>query len=296
MVSKSCAAVVLLCAAAAAAHAQQQFQVFASILDGGGRPVASLEPADVRVMENDVAATVVKAEPIAWPVKLQLLVDNGVGLGSGNLIHLRNGVRGLIEALPAGIELTLVTTAPQPRTVVRPTSDREAMLKGVDLLAPDSGAGRFVESLSEATQRIEKDTSDHFPVIVALGSTAGDRNVMERDVERLMQRLQRRPATVHVVLLVGTTSASGGANQTEVGLAVTKMTGGRYEGINAPVRLATLLPELGAQVATSHERQSRQYRITVQRPAGASGALGAISLATRTGLRAAGLSLDGRLP
>jgi hypothetical protein len=37
-------------------------------------------------------------------------------------------------------------------------------------------------------------------------------------------------------------------------------------------RLATLLPESGAQVATVHERGSRPYRITVERPAALPGA------------------------
>ena len=277
--------------------AQQQFQVYASIADASGNPVAKLEPADLRVLENGVEAKVVKVEPVSWPVKVQLLVDNGVGLGGSNLQILKDGIKGLLEVLPANVEVTIVTTAPQPRFLVRPTSDKAMMLEGLTRLAPDSGAGRFVESMNEATQRIEKDKTDHFPVIIMSATSSGDSNVMERDVKRIFERLEKKPTTVHVVLLNSTTgSASGGANQTQVGIAVTQFTKGRYESIAAPTRLATLLPEIGKQVAESHEKQSHQFRLTVERPAGAKGDMGQIGAGARGGLVLRGLSMDGRLP
>lgn len=86
-----------------------------------------------------------------------------------------------------------------------------------------------------------------------------------------------------------------GANQTVVGIALTKMTGGRYEAIAASTRLTSLLPEIGAQIAESHDRQSHQYRITFQRPAGASGPIGDIKMATRPGMLPT-LTINGRMP
>ena len=112
--------------------------------------------------------------------------------GSGNLQILKDGVKGLIEALPANLEVTIVTTAPQPRFLVRPTTDKAMMIEGLARLAPDSGAGRFVESMNEATQRIEKDKSDHFPVIIMSGTSSGDANVLERDVKRIFERIQKK--------------------------------------------------------------------------------------------------------
>jgi len=283
-------------AATLSLDAQQQFQVFARIVDGTGAPVGSLEPADVRVMEDDKEAKVLKIEPINWPIKVQILLDNGVGLGSENLTHLRNGARGLIEALPEGTEVTLVTTAPQPRQVVRATTDRAAQLKGIDLLSPDGGTGRFVESLNEALQRVERDKTEHFPVIVSLGTLSGDTGAnLENVYKQLMRRLEQRPATIHVVMFSKNTGgSSGGAVQTEVGLQVTQFVRGRYEAIAAATRLATLLPELGAQVAKSHANQSKQFRIVVARDG--SGNLGKISMGARSGLSVTALSLDGRMP
>jgi hypothetical protein len=170
-------------------------------------------------------------------------------------------------------------------------------MKGLALLAPESGAGRFVESLNEATQRIERDKGNFFPIIITMATNAGDLNVMERDVERIIKRLEQRPTTVHVVLFSGGVGSTiGGGNQTQVGLGVTNYTRGRYENINSGTRIATLLPELGAQVARSHELQSHQFRITVQRPAGASGPVGNVRLGAGSTVNVASLSFDGLIP
>ena len=284
-----------LLSAAVAAQTSKQIQIFASILDGGGAPATKVEPGDLRLMENGVEAKVTKVEPVNWPVKMQILLDNGVGIGSANVQQLRNGVQALIAALPENLEVTLVSTAPQPRFLTKPSTDRAAMQKGLDLLAPDGGAGRFVESLNEATQRIERDKTDYFPVIISVATTSGDRDVRDSDVEKMMQRLEKRPTTVHVILYNGGGSTTGGANQTNIGMSVTKFTGGKFENVNSATRIVSLLTEFGKTVATSVERQSHQFRITADRPAGASGDVGQVSMGAKSPLQTAGLSFDGRI-
>jgi hypothetical protein len=195
--------------------------------------------------------------------------------------------------------MSLVTTAPQPRFIVRPTMDKQAILQGADRIAPDSGTARFIEALNEAAARVDKEKGNYFPVVVILGSnTADGSSFVDRDVTRMLQRFSERAATVHVVMLstgARASNAVSSANQTNVGDAVTKTTGGRYENIAATTRIATLLPELGAQVAKSHTRQSRQFRITFQRPNGASGPLGEVAAQARAGLTPS-LTINGRLP
>jgi hypothetical protein len=290
------AAGVCLLTALAAGQNSKQIQVFASILDGAGAPAKTVEVGDVRLMENGADAKITKVEPVNWPVKVQILLDNGVGLGAQNVQQLKNGVQALVQALPDNLEVTLVSTAPQPRFLARPTTERAAVQKGLDLLAPDSGAGRFVESLNEATQRIEKDKTDYFPVIISVGTMSGDTNVRDSDVERMMKRLEARPTTVHVILFnSGTASASGGGNQTQIGISVTKFTGGKFENINSAQRIQSLLSDWGKEVATMVERQSHQFRVTADRPSGASGDIGKISMGAKSPLVLAGLSFDGRV-
>src|SRR5678815_580594 len=186
-----------VCVFASGASAQRQLLLYATVLGGNGATPSALKPEDVKVQENGTDLKIVKVEPIEWTTKVQILLDNGTGIGASNLNTLRNGLQGLLEALPPGVEVTLVTTAPQPRFLVRATTDRRAQLAGIDRLAPDSGVGRFVESLGEALQRFERDKTDFFGVIVTLGSTAGDNRVLDRDLNQIFERAQKKPTTVH---------------------------------------------------------------------------------------------------
>jgi hypothetical protein len=121
-------------------------------------------------------------------------------------------------------------------------------------------------------------------------------------IEQLMGRLVKRPTTVHVVLLaVGvkrtagqSVSASDGYIQNELGQNVTKFTGGRFENIGSGTQLEKLLPEIGALVAKSNPGGASKFRITVERPGGASGDLGKISVILSGGFIVTDLSLTSR--
>lgn len=272
------AAVLALCVLATGLRAQRQLMLMATVTDPSGAEVATLEPGDIKFSENGTDGKAIKVEAIDSVPKLQILIDNGIGIGSESLTDLRNAVRGLIEALPPSLEVTLVTTAPQPRFLERATTDKAKLLSAVDRLSPDSGAGRFAESLYEATERIEKDEKGRY-TIVTFGTTSGDTQVRESDVQKTISRVQARGTTVHVVLLTSQRgAASGGALQEELGQLLANNSRGRFEKIAVANRVATLLPEIGAQVAKTLGGASRLFRITVERPNGASGDLGKLAL------------------
>ncbi|HZJ31679.1 MAG TPA: hypothetical protein VFD21_08925 [Vicinamibacterales bacterium] len=272
-------ALVTVVLSGAALGAQNQITLLASFVErGSNTPVETLTPADVQVTEDGLTATVVKVEPVVRSVKIEVLIDNGAGVGR-NIAELRNGVRRLVEALPPNVDTTLVTTSPQPRFLVRATKNRDELLKGVDRLAPDSGTGRFTESLAEAAERANKD-KDTFPVIIAAGTTSGDGRVLESDMQRALDQVGRKPMIVHVLMYSGERSASGGGTQVEIGQRAAQMTNGRYEFINTMTRYSALLPELGAEVAKQLSGNSRQFRVTVQRPDGKKGELGKVSVSS----------------
>jgi hypothetical protein len=271
-------ALIAVCVATASLGAQRQIQLLATVTDPTGAEVTAIDAKDVRVVENGAEATVVKVEPVDRVPKVQILIDNGIGMPQESIGDLRNGLHELLTALPEALEVTLVTTAPQPRFLERATTDRAKLLAAVGRLSPDSGAGRFVESLAEANDRIVKDKqADAAYTIVTVGTTSGDANVRDSDIKTLMERVQQRHTTVHAIILsrVGGT-ASGGTTQLEVAQAVAKMSGGRYESLAVANRLVSLLKELGAQMATSLGSSSRQFRVTVGRAS--AGALGQLSM------------------
>jgi hypothetical protein len=279
-------------------QAQSPIVFFARVTEVAGAPLSTLTTDDLEVHENGVEGKILKIEPINWPVRVQLMVDNGIGLKQ-ELMAIRNGVKGFIAGLPDGVEMTLITTAPQPRFIMRPTADKKRLLQGADLIVPDDGAAQFVDALNEAATRIDADRGNYFPVVVIVGSTLAEGSVaMKREVNRTVQRFADRAATVHVII-VSTGKASGRSvpvtNQAIVGEASAHVTGGRFENIVAATRLETMLPEIAAQIAKSHERQSTQFRISVERPKGAKGPIGEISAFTRPSLTIS-LTPNGRMP
>ena len=283
----------LVCVATSAALAQRQLTLIATVVDPNGAEVTNLDAKEVRVLENGVEGKVLTVEPIERVPKLQVLIDNGVGMPAESTADLRKGIRALLDALPPDVEVTLVTTAPQPRFLERATKDRQKQLTAIDRIAPDSGAGRFVESLYEATTRIQQDKQqDASYTILTIGTSSGDGNVRDRDVKQAMERIQQRRTTVYAIVLQSAgRSAGGGFIQSEVAQAAAGATGGRFENITVANRLATLLPEMAAQIATSMSAGAKQFRITAERPSGASGDVGKLSMGV-AGKVLAALSLE----
>ncbi len=119
-----------VCVFASGASAQRQLQLYATILDSTGAPAATVTPEDVQGAGKRRRAEDSQGRADPWTTKVQILLDNGTGIGSANLNQLRNGLKGLLEALPLGLEVTLVTTAPQPRFLVARDHRSRAAARG----------------------------------------------------------------------------------------------------------------------------------------------------------------------
>ena len=60
---------VALCVASGDVRAQQQVQLYASVADVTGKPVATLEPADLKVLEGGVEAKKFSRSARVWPFR-----------------------------------------------------------------------------------------------------------------------------------------------------------------------------------------------------------------------------------
>ena len=298
------ALLAFLVAGAPGLRAQQAIQVYMSAVDGDGKPITDLKAEEVNIQTDGTECKTTKFEAIDWPVRLQLLVDNGP-VHTDALRQMREALRLFIKELPTDMEVALVSFSPAPRTIYKSGADRIKLLSSIDLLIPDSGAPKFIDALSEAADRVAKDKKDksrekgnYFPVIMMVGSSGLEgSNARDYQVTKLFKDILDSSSTVHVVMQSNpnrSVDIASGSNGIEVGIRVTQMTGGRYEAINTETRLSTLLPEYAKQIVKSHERQSHQYRITCQPPA-KSAPKQITASALRSGMSAA-LTLDGRIP
>lgn len=282
----------------------QVFQFYVSATNPDGMPVSDLGPDDVVMSENGVRQTVTKVEPVSIPMKLTIAVDNGLE-SSDALVHYRAGLKGLVEALPPDVEITLLTTSPQPRTVVKSTTDREQILRGLTLFAPESARPRWSDEVVEFSRQLEKEARDkkiapYLPVLLMVSTISLEtRSYEPDDIQKAVKFLMTRHAKVNAVL-ASTRAGTIGlpdtdvTQQSSVALPTTKATGGRYEGLAIANKLDTLLPEWGRDLAALHVRQNTQFRVTVERTHGGELQKPTIEIA-RPGLSGT-VTIDGYLP
>ena len=287
------------------AQAPRTFQFAVSASDASGAPVTDLTPEDVVMTENGVRQQVVKVEPLSVPIKLTLVIDNGLD-STDALVHYRAGLTGLVEALPPDVEITLITIAPQPRAVVRPTTDRAQVRRAINGFAPEQAAPRFTDALVEFSQRLQREVKDkkvplYVPVMVMLSTTSVQQTSYEPpEVTKAVNFLVSRRARLNMIVMSTRTGQAtspetlNASVQAIIGIPVVKATNGRYESLAVSSRLATLLPEWGKDLAALHQRQSNQVRVTVERAQAGELQNPRIELA-RTGLNGQ-VTIDGFLP
>jgi hypothetical protein len=263
--------------------AQNQFQFVVAAVDASGTPVTDMKREEVLMSENGVANEVLKVEPFRVPVKLTIAVDNGP-LSRDALSHYRSGLEGLVKSLPQDIEVTLITTAPQPLRVVRPTTDRVQILKGVNGFAPQEEAPRFTDSLVEFSKLYEEEFNkkkrvDSIPILVTISTTATEASSYEVPaVSKALNFLRFRRARVYVAMISVRQDVSDFAQintnrQALIAIPTVKATGGKYEALAISNRLATLLPEWGDEIAALHRKYNNQTLVTAQRQEGLKGPL-----------------------
>jgi hypothetical protein len=303
--SAAAIAAALVGSAAVWLSAQTSLQFFVSAVDADGKPVADIRVEDVLMTENGVPQEVVKVEPLAIPMKLTIAVDNGLDSDDA-IAHYRSGLTGLVEALPPDVEVTLISTAPQPRMVVRATTDRVQILRGISGFAPERTRPRFTDALVEYSKRLEQEAKDkraapYLPVLVMVSTASTETTTYQPDqIQKAVEFLVKRHAKFNAVIVstrvadVNTVAGLDASLQSRVALPSTKATGGRYEALAIPNRLATLLPEWGRDLAALHARQITQFRVTVERSRGGELQSPRIEIA-RPGLSGT-VTADGYLP
>jgi len=289
-------------------YAQQvkpdQLLVFISGVDGSGMPLTDLKPEEIAFTENGAPGKVVSLEKYQLPVKLTIAVDNGADSTTA-LTSLREGLKGLVDALPPTVEVTLITMT-QPQTVVRPTTDRAQITQGIATFGPESrGIPKFSEVLVSYADRIEKDFKDkkltYQPMLLLLSTPTPEvENIQPDTIQKALNTLQTRGARVSILMFTSTpTNTDSVANmkqgrQALIAAPIVKASRGKSEIVTAFNQLATVLPAWGKDIAVSHTKQANQFRAVIARPGGNTGPLTNLGLKlTRPGADGS-VSPDGR--
>ena len=255
------------------ASAQTQ-SFFISFTDANGVPVTDVTREQVIVETDGERSETLSLEPINWPVRVTVFVDDGLA-SPPVLDHMREGLRQFIEALPQDIEVAIATIGGRPQVWSEHTTDRTELEDAVGVIAPEmDGAASFLDALYEEAERLHEDEEgEYFPVIVMIATNGpeGSSRVRERPFREMMERLMANSATLHTRMYTFTsvTGVKQGGDQMRWGMDIGQITGGSYEGLSSALGFRTQLPELAEEVARKHRLVSNQYRITYEPPEGA---------------------------
>jgi hypothetical protein len=297
--------------------AQEQSAIYLFAIDETGTPLLELKPEDVAVREDAGPSRIVSVRRFGFPLRVTVLLDNGPRTGD-SLVHYRTGLKKFFDGLPPTVRVSLIATAPNPRWLIRDTTDKVQIEKGVSLITPDEGLARFSDALGEYASRLDEEFrgvsaergQPYLPVLVSIATTHQDGSQVSRDanLKMITSFVRHRVAATMIMVTPSRSSTFGGppvveideGQNAEIAKAVEEATRGRYVPItgSGTTALSTkILPELAAAITLRYIRQTTQHRVVLERPAGASGPMKNFSLGLRNhpGARAI-VSTDGNFP
>ena len=146
---RSTCLVVGLVAASAALHGQEQATVYLSVIDPKGAPMLGVEASDIEISEEAGRSTIQSVRRFSWPLKVTVLVDNGPSTGDA-LVHYRTGLQKFFAGLPPDVPVSLIALAPNPRWLIRETTDKLQIAKGIGRMTSDEGLARCSDALVRA--------------------------------------------------------------------------------------------------------------------------------------------------
>ena len=288
------AVIPLLVAAAAPA---QEHTLHVAVADAEGNPVPGLTEDDIIVQWDGENLETTEFEPVDWPVRLTVFIDNSNAAVS-LVPQAREGLRALMQELPAEMEIAMLTTARQPRWITRHTTDRAELEGNIANISPDTGAApTFIDALVEETDRIhDDDDREYYPVIIMIAGDGADGSRSQQGrVDRMVERMVENMVELHTLLFIGGSGQGSASMASVIGAQLVPATRGTFERLAASSAIVGQLQALGRDIARKHGFVSSQYRITYRQPRNPS-AQPAIGVATsREGLQMLP-TLDGNVP
>ena len=197
------AAVFVVTASGGYGFAQDQGFVYSFVMNQTGQPVTDLTAEDFVVTEDGNEAEVVSAAIMTEPMKIALMVDNGIRIRNGQAINpLRDAVTSFLQTLPPQHLVSLYTIGGNIRRILDFTDNREELIEEGQSIFSDSGDTlRMLDGIRETLERrFEED--DTWPVFVMLITDApeGSAFMNQNRYNQFMQNLREKGVIVHTIL------------------------------------------------------------------------------------------------
>jgi VWFA-related protein len=246
--------------------------MYASVVDDKGRAVLGLNAKDLTVREDGQSREILQVSRDEDPLQLALLVDNSVEMRN-KLADLRTAISTFISSLRPGVQVALLTLAERPTIVVSYTSDRAALLKGVERIVSYDAANYVLDGIAEASEGLMRRPGVRSVMVVVTGQGP---ELSYRHYTDVLRPLRESGAALHAIMVASASPEAallrvehGNPGDSGGGIAgvgrdvvlgrMTKETGGRYEEV-------LTMSALGAKLQQLSDEISNQYRVVFARP------------------------------
>ncbi len=255
--------IVLLVALSGAARADAsaqslERQMYVSVLDADGAPVADLTVDDFTVREDGLLREVLRVSPATEPMQVALLVDNSVAM-SPYLLDLRNGLESFVEQLGGDHEVAVITFGDRPTIVVDYTRSLIELRQAISRIFPRPGSGALLlDAIHNAGQGLQRRAAAR-PVFVVV--TTQGVEYSNRPYRMVLRTIEDAGATFHAVVMTASGSSFGtGSRFRDIVLdRGTALTGGRRIDLLRGQRIEQTLEALGRELVS-------QYLLVYARP------------------------------
>jgi Ca-activated chloride channel family protein len=112
-------------------------EVYATVTDERGQPLAGLTAADFTVQDEGVSQTITAFAPGEVPLAIAVAIDRSFSMASGHgerLSASKAAARALVDALRADDQVMVVAIGSETEVVAPLSQDREAAIRAVDRL------------------------------------------------------------------------------------------------------------------------------------------------------------------
>ena len=216
----------------------------------GGPPMMRL-PA--LVIAGSLVSVPLAAQAPTRPLRIVLIVDSTEAIRQP-IGTIRKALVALVEGIDAQHEMMLVSVAGTPQIRVRPTLDRQQVVKSVNGIFGTTGSNVMHRVIDDLFHRFAQ-PADRCPIFVVLTAEGYEstQNVNPQEIAHVTNHFAENGGTLHAVRLqvpTGVQSFRGG-NLTDlpVSLMIGRDTGGAYTNISPNgllevlQRLATVINE-----------------------------------------------------
>ena len=233
--------------------------IFVSALDGAGRPVLDLRPADFEVTESGAKREVTSATLGNAPMRIVLMVDSSTPVGP-MVNTIKKALAVFVDTLPPQHEVAFISSGAQIRVRSRPGNGRDKLRAEMARFSSEGGANAFLDTLLEADTRFLKTAPGQWPAFVIVTTDNGDAR-REPDVvsyNKFMNDFVARGGAAHAVILVGKQTGP----VTDLVANLVDNVQGYRQTVNTDNSLPERIRDIAERLDIDHRVMMNRYQIT----------------------------------